>query len=1012
MTQHLPSRDLPQNEVEMSDIEELSVGDGNASCLGVSGNKSQFKPNTSMHTSVPLEYPTHYFQTPDNDGISEPTNNDTKSEYETDRDSNGNLRNSLRTSLSMSSRTSTLKSSTPQLQDNAAKQDTEHFHRRTGTRKSLNKATNHRPRALIPGGVVTAEYARESVRAAYASRLNPYALHPEEYQLLRSTLPHRHVTTYLNIRNGILRLWIRNPLVIVTQEEATGCAKEYRFLQLAEIAYEWLLRRGYINFGCVEIPNPPRRLRRRLDKQKTIVVIGAGAAGLGTARQIQSVLMQRYEKSSAGEMIPKIIILEGRNRIGGRIYSYPLNKTISNSLPQTMRATAEMGAQIITGFEQGNPLHVLVRGQLALPYHSLRDVSTLYDVDGSAVDHVRDEMVEKVYDYILEKASEYRSKPHEEKTFEGNKDLVDGGRDVSGEDGITIAELEQGNIPDATFKTKSQRKRVTGVDKLTRKIHLSESTPDTKTVAETMQKAGWNLKPGNTSENNINLEEITSGTRYPRLGDAMDEGVRQFQQIVNLTPQDIRLINWHFANLEYANAVNVNELSLGSWDQDVGHEFEGEHSEVIGGYQQVPRGLWRFPTELDIRKEKVAIHIQYDAVSSNSSGKIICEDGDTFEADRIVLTAPLGVLKDQSIQFSPQLPGWKTDAISRLGFGLLNKVILRYEKAFWDTDRDMFGLLRDAKIPSSLNHKDYASQRGRFYLFWNCIKTSGCPTLIALMAGKSAEQCESTDDDDLIQEVTGQLRNMFGVDNVPEPEETIITRWRKDRFARGTYSYVGTEAVAEDYDAMARPIGNLYFAGEATCRTHPATVHGAYISGLRAASEVVDSLIGPIEIPTPLIPPRIKASSSTTTPITGTKRSSDNNSISNTITSAKPLTPAQIYEEGILDAIYTQIGFRPLKPSKTGVNPFLLFQKDHWFDCKAMLDTKAGSHEIRTTLGAMWRSANEEERRPYIESAAKQREVNGDIETKWKKMVVEWDSKASEIKTKYIERNPLVEDPK
>ena len=47
-------------------------------------------------------------------------------------------------------------------------------------------------------------------------------------------------------------------------------------------------------------------------------------------------------------------------------------------------------------------------------------------------------------------------------------------------------------------------------------------------------------------------------------------------------------------------------------------------------------------------------------------------------------------------------------------------------------------------------------------------------------------------------------------------------------------------ASAADYDTMAEPLWNerLLWAGEATCREHPATVAGAFISGLREAGRV------------------------------------------------------------------------------------------------------------------------------------------------------------------------------
>ena len=66
-----------------------------------------------------------------------------------------------------------------------------------------------------------------------------------------------------------------------------------------------------------------------------------------------------------------------------------------------------------------------------------------------------------------------------------------------------------------------------------------------------------------------------------------------------------------------------------------------------------------------------------------------------------------------------------------------------------------------------------------------------------------------------------------------------MTRWASDPLAGGSYSYFRVGAEAEDYDALAEPVGDrLFFAGEATNRTHPATVHGAHLSGLREARRI------------------------------------------------------------------------------------------------------------------------------------------------------------------------------
>lgn len=162
----------------------------------------------------------------------------------------------------------------------------------------------------------------------------------------------------------------------------------------------------------------------------------------------------------------------------------------------------------------------------------------------------------------------------------------------------------------------------------------------------------------------------------------------------------------------------------------------------------------------------------------------------------------------------------------------------------------MFGLL-NTPLDSmfSIHQADYAARRGRFYLFWNCAKTSGLPVLVALMAGDSAGEVECTPAAEMVGEITARLASIFHLARPPVPREVIVTHWGQDRFARGVYSYLGPEAEPGDYGDMARGVGNLCFAGEATCGTHPATVHGAYLSGLRAAAEVVEAMVGPVPLP-------------------------------------------------------------------------------------------------------------------------------------------------------------------
>lgn len=92
------------------------------------------------------------------------------------------------------------------------------------------------------------------------------------------------------------------------------------------------------------------------------------------------------------------------------------------------------------------------------------------------------------------------------------------------------------------------------------------------------------------------------------------------------------------------------------------------------------------------------------------------ENGEQIKADRVIVTVPLGVLKDRTIQFIPDLPKWKSDSIERLGFGVMNKVCLVYEQSFWDEDKDVIAISQPSQGDGNLQD-NYKCSRGKFYAF-------------------------------------------------------------------------------------------------------------------------------------------------------------------------------------------------------------------------------------------------------------------------------------------------------
>lgn len=383
----------------------------------------------------------------------------------------------------------------------------------------------------------------------------------------------------------------------------------------------------------------------------------------------------------------------------------------------------------------------------------------------------------------------------------------------------------------------------------------------------------------------------------------------------------------------------------------------------------------------------------------------------------------------------------------------------------------MFGLLNEAERSASLNPSDYERRRGRFYLIWNASKTSGRPMLIALMAGNAAHDAEFTDTNTLLSEVTERLSGVFTSAEVPAPREVIVTRWKRDPFSRGTYSYVAPETRPGDYDLMARSVGNLHFAGEATCGTHPATVHGAFLSGLRVASEVMDDMAGLISLPNPLVGPgpvkqeaqgmytmALPATHSYIQPAADASGGAELSEIAarpvkmedETIQlatipqtqSSVPVGPAPKqpsgppkqsvcptdpsfwvsasasydssdlnYEASVVAVTLSQIGDRPVKPARPGVNPFLLFTKAKWDDVKefcAKEYASSGRDMIRQTIGKWWKAATEEDKQPYLVQSQAAQELADAVRKEWEAAVAKWDADARRIRNEYMAENPPV----
>lgn len=312
--------------------------------------------------------------------------------------------------------------------------------------------------------------------------------------------------------------------------------------------------------------------------------------------------------------------------------------------------------------------------------------------------------------------------------------------------------------------------------------------------------------------------------RHPQMLDL--EGWALIERLENAArpPRtDVRLSDWlggtvptwvnHTIAPDYA--ADLDQLGLlGYLEATYDGEGEGDFR-ILEGYSRFVAWMAQ---GLDIRLNHPVTRITYGV-----DGVRITTHDATFHADTVVITLPLGVLKTGDVVFDPPLPAAKRDAIDRLGAGSVNKIILKFDTPFWDEALEALVTELDTQM------------------WWRAGwgQPNEAPIMTALVGGQSGARLSLLTDDDAIQSGLADLSRMFRRDDLhARLVAGRFVNWGADPYSRMGYSYVPVGAVGLR-SVLAAPVGrSLYFAGEATNRTHPATVHGAIMSGRRAANEI------------------------------------------------------------------------------------------------------------------------------------------------------------------------------
>lgn len=351
------------------------------------------------------------------------------------------------------------------------------------------------------------------------------------------------------------------------------------------------------------------------------------------------------------------------------------------------------------------------------------------------------------------------------------------------------------------------------------------------------------------------------------VGDYLHQGFQSYlDSCTSETPATKKLKRNLFSFLEERECSNTGCNSL----YDLNLEEFGEYVYLNGsgscplpcGYDRIAKALAAGLTSGSVYFEHEVTQINWmassesDAPQSSYPVKIVCGNGKTFNADHVIVTVSLGILKEKHSElFCPSLPTDKITAIQNLGFGYVGKIFLEFEKPFWPSEEYNLPLIWEDK-ENCKNEAEMGNCPWVHRLYSLYTTRPGSNVLLAWFQGNESLYIERTSPKEVGEQCVAAIKKCTTLKSLPPIVNVDRTQWGLNPWTRGSYSFLSKASSGSDFDILALPLPcesvgskevpalQLLFAGEATHRQFYGTVHGAYMTGVREAARLLKHLGG------------------------------------------------------------------------------------------------------------------------------------------------------------------------
>ncbi|KAL7814505.1 FAD/NAD(P)-binding domain-containing protein [Trichoderma gracile] len=289
--------------------------------------------------------------------------------------------------------------------------------------------------------------------------------------------------------------------------------------------------------------------------------------------------------------------------------------------------------------------------------------------------------------------------------------------------------------------------------------------------------------------------------------------------------------------------------------------IEGENLFCAGTYQKILGEVARPAlSKATISFNSVANKI-YSRKKPDDEVRVQLKGGQTLSFDELVVTCPLGWLKQNLTAFDPPLPPVLTKAIGSIGYGSLEKVYISFPKAFWlPAEGDGRRVQGFAQWIAPKYHPENARGWNQEVVELASIAPEAAhPTLLFYIYGEQSDFLTAR----VAELESREKRDAFLLDffkpyysRLPQYSEDsadcqpiccLATNWVRDELAgHGSYCnfQVGLTHGDEDIKTMRHglPVQGLWLAGEHTAPfVALGTATGAYWSGESVGKRIAEA---------------------------------------------------------------------------------------------------------------------------------------------------------------------------